>query len=218
MTRRCTRSRRLRMSIHAVATAAALLIQTVPATVVAQAAPEAPPFVAAGQPGAAHHRLDALAGEWTVAATFYMAMGSPEQPVHVPGLHSSRRWTAGGRQLEDVTTGLIAPGAPYWRTGHLGYSNEDGRYEWVTFDATNANVMIYLGRRGGELDMRGEFTDQGLIAGNAGRATRQRTTISIDGPDRNVLRLYMQPPEKPSSSRRKWSTPETVPSPTTTPF
>ena len=174
---------------------ASTLIPGVPSMAEDQPAP--PPFVTRGLPGDAHRSLEPLVGKFTVDATFYMAAGTPEKPAVVHGLHSSRRWAAGGRVLEDVTTGLIAPGTPYWRTGHLGYSNEDGRYEWTTFDATNTNRMIYLGARGGGLDMRGEFTDQGLIAGNAGKATRQRTVIAVDGADRNTMRLYMTPPGKP---------------------
>jgi hypothetical protein len=40
-----------------------------------------------------------------------------------------------------------ALGAPYWRKGWLGYSNMDNRYEWITIDAVNSNMMIMLATR-----------------------------------------------------------------------
>jgi hypothetical protein len=107
---------------------------------------------------------------------------------------------AGGRYLEDLTTGTAAGGA-YWRTGWLGYSTMDNRYEWVTIDGVNSMIMSYAGKPGTgsarPISMSGVFTDQG-VAGEAsvGRSVCLLTTIRIEGPNRHVFELYFTPPGK----------------------
>ena len=108
------------------------------------AAAGAPPFVTRGMPAEGQKAMEPLAGDWKVTMTVYIAMGSPEHPVTSNDLVAHREWIAGGRFLRDVTEGTIG-GSPYWRMATLGYSNMDGRYEWVTQDAFNANMMIYQG-------------------------------------------------------------------------
>lgn len=130
--------------------------------------------------------------------TLYIAMGSPEHPVTSTDLVAHREWIAGGRFLYDVTQGTLG-GAPYWRAGTLGYSNVDARYEWVTQDATNANMMIYQGKpKTGPhfpASLSGTFTDQGILGERyAGKTVRQRTVIKIDGPDSHTIDLYFTPP------------------------
>jgi len=170
--------------------AVAVVIPVVP--VQAQSTP--PPFVARGLPGPAHRALDPLVGDWDVTMTLYAAMGSPEKPFTAK-LTTHREWIAEGHYLRDVTRG-----ANYYRQATLGYSNMDRRYEWVTQDAVNANMMIYLGAPGSgpshPISMVGTFTDQGILGeASVGKAIGQRTVITIQDPDHHQIDLYFTPPD-----------------------
>jgi hypothetical protein len=162
------------------------------------AADAPPPFVTRGLPADGQRAMAPLAGDWKASMTIYIAMGSPEHPVTSTDLVTHRDWIAGGRFLQDVTQGTLG-GAPYWRAGTLGYSNIDGRYEWVTQDAMNANMMIYQGAAHSgphfPATLSGTFTDQGILGERyAGKTVRQRTVIKIDGPDTHTIDLYLTPP------------------------
>src|SRR4029453_12653318 len=90
--------------------------------------------------------------------------------------------------------------------GLLGLSNEDARYEFVTVDGMNANMMIYRsdpvkGAQGSDaarnvaLRMSGTFPDKGLIREKtAGLVIAQRTVIRIQSDDRHEIDLYFTPP------------------------
>jgi hypothetical protein len=169
---------------------------------------EIPGFVRRGLPGPGHAALRGLEGDWRVEKALYVAVGTRERPAVSTDLIARRRWIAGGRYLQDVTEGSIA-GGPYYRMGLLGYSNVDARYEWVTVDGTNANMMIYRSDRltgpppsgagrNFEISMSGTFTDQGLIGEETtGRLVGQRTVIRIQSAHRHEIDLYFTPPGRP---------------------
>jgi hypothetical protein len=76
----------------------------------------------------------------------------------------------------------------------------DERFEWVTVDGLNAN-MIYLAdaKSGSRFPCiaRWEFTDQGLLGeAHAGKSIQQRTVISVDGPDSHTFDIYFTPPDE----------------------
>jgi hypothetical protein len=175
----------------------------VPAPATAAAPADMPPWMRRGLPAAGHATLAPLVGKWRVRLSIRATFGrSPDAPPIISeDLVCERVWVAGGRYLEDVTTGTAAGGA-YWRKGWLGYSTMDNRYEWVTIDGVNSMMMSYAGKPGTgsarPISMSGVFTDQG-VAGEAsvGRSVRMRTTILIEGPDRHVFELYFTPPGKP---------------------
>lgn len=185
-----------RLALAAVALAATVLPSS------ATLAADAPPgFVQRGLPGPFQAALAPLAGDWNVDKQIFIAIGSPAHPATSTGVVSHRTWVGGGKHLMDVTEGKVG-GEPYYRLGVLGFSNVDHRYEWVTFDALNANQMLYysppLKTPGGVLELRGQFTDQGLLGeASAGKSIPMRTMIRIDGPDRHVIELYFAPPGKP---------------------
>ena len=121
-----------------------------------------------------------------------------DPPLVSHDLVATKQWIAGGRYLEDTTTGSIA-GADYWRRGWLGYSNVDARYEWVTIDITNANMMYYFAQRGSgpylPVTLTGTFTDQGVTGeGNAYKVVAMRTVIHVYDSDRHALEFYVKPP------------------------
>ena len=169
------------------------------------AAQEVPGFIRRGLPGPGHAALRGLEGDWRVEKALYIAVGTREKPAVSSDLIARRHWIAGGRFLHDVTEGSIA-GGPYYRMGVLGYSNEDARYEFVTVDGMNANMMIYRSDpvKGAEhsdaarhfaISMSGTFTDQGLISEQtAGLVIAQRTVIRIQSDDRHEIDLYFTPP------------------------
>ncbi len=179
--------------------AALALAALAPATATLAQAP--PPFVQRGLPGPFHAALEPLVGDWNVDKQIFIAIGTPEKPATSTGVVAHRKWVGGGKHLMDLTEGKVG-GEPYYRLGVMGFSNVDHRYEWVTFDALNANQMLYyspvLKTPGGDLELKGVFTDQGLLGeAYAGRAIPMRTVVHMDGPDRHVISLYFDPPGKP---------------------
>ena len=171
------------------------------AQVSAQTAPAAsapPPFVARGLPGAGQEAMKPLAGDWKVSMWLYAAVGTPDHPVQSDDIKCHREWIADGRFLTDVTEGTVG-GQAYYRRGTLGYSGVDKRYEWVTQDALNANMMIYAGANGSgpgfPASLRGSFTDQGLLGEKyAGKTIGQRTVIRIVDNDHHEMLIYFTPP------------------------
>jgi hypothetical protein len=164
----------------------------------AAAQQQMPDWIQRGLPAAGHEALDPLKGTWRVEMSLYLAGGTADDPIVSDDLICRREWVAGGRFLYDVTEGTLADG-PYWRMGVLGYSTMDERYEWVTADAANANMMVYFGEPGSgkemPISMSGTFTDQGLISEeSSGKEVGQRTVISIENNDRHVIELYFTPP------------------------
>lgn len=164
----------------------------------APAAPTMPAFASRGLPGPFHAAVRSLQGEWLVDKEIYIAIGSPQAPARSSGMISQRSWFAGGRHLHDVTQGALA-GSSYYRLGILGFSNIDSCYEWVTFDALNANMMLYrsarLDKPAPRLELRGVFTDQGLLGEQfAGKEIPMRTLLDIQSDDRHAIELYFTPP------------------------
>lgn len=164
----------------------------------AAASADMPAFARRGLPGPGHAALAPLAGTWRVENSIYIAIGNPDKPVVSRDIICRREWVAGGRFLRDVTEGTIG-GGPYWREGLLGYSNMDERYEWVTADGFNANMMIYASNKGAgpqrPIVLSGVFTDQGVTGEQAaGKTVGMRTVITIEDQDRHVFELYVTPP------------------------
>jgi Protein of unknown function (DUF1579) len=188
--------------------AAAMLSAGMPgeSRVAQSTSPQLPMWLQRGQPNDGHIILKALAGDWRVDKSIYIAMGTRERPARSREIVARRRLIAGGRYLHDVTEGPFA-GSTYYRMGLLGYSTMDRRYEFVTVDGTNANMMIYRGEplpadrltsRPLVISMKGTFTDQGLIGEEtAGRSVAMRTVITLDDSERHVIDLYFTPPGKP---------------------
>lgn len=168
-------------------------------SVPAAAQQDLPAWVERGARGPAHEQLDALEGTWRVEKSLYVALGTRDDPTISRDLICRREWLANGRFLRDVTEGTIA-GTPYWRLGILGYSTMDERYEWVTIDAGNANMMIYRGEPGSgqalPITMSGVFTDQGMLGEKTvGEPIAQRIVIQIVDDDRHIIDLYFTAPD-----------------------
>ena len=157
-----------------------------------------PPFVERGLPSAGHQALKDLAGTWRVEKSIFVAGGTASKPV-VATLTTRRELVADGRFLQDITEGTMPDSSRYWRMGTLGYSSIDKRYEWVTVDAVNANMMVYQGEpnsgQGFPITTAGTFTDSGILGEQTvGKAIKQKTIMRIEGPDRHVFEMYFQAP------------------------
>jgi hypothetical protein len=127
-----------------------------------------------------------------------MGRSADEPPLIFEDITCRREWVAGGRYIEDTTEGTAA-GGPVWRKGWLGFNNMDQRYEWVTIDSINSDMMIYAAaEKSGTrmpINMSGVFTDQGVSGEeNAGKPVGMRTVITIENDNRHVFDLYFSPP------------------------
>lgn len=163
----------------------------------ATASDQTPPFVRRGLPGPFHQVLEPLVGTWAVDKQIFIAAGTPKSPALSRDMTCRRKWFGGGKHLEDVTEGSLAGGA-YYRMGVLGFSTMDSRYEWATFDALNANAMLYvsapLKAPSSKIELTGAFTDQGLLGERyAGKSVAMRTMIDIQSPERHVIDLFFKP-------------------------
>ena len=162
------------------------------------ASPPPSPVAQRGIPAEGQAALRPLIGKWRVRKTSSFPGVAKDGCVASTDLNATREWVGGGRFVREVVQGSMG-GKPYWRMGLLGYSNMDKRFEWVTVDELNANMMIYLGKPGEgaglPIDVTGTFTDQGLLGEDlVGKPIGQRTTIMFDGDNRTISRLYVTPP------------------------
>jgi hypothetical protein len=164
---------------------------------------ELPPFVQRGLPGPFHAALEPLDGDWHVDKRVYIAIGTKAHPAISHDMTCKRRWFGGGRHLKDVTEGGLGEGT-YYRLGVLGFSTMDHCYEFATFDAMNANSMLYrsasLAAPVDKIVMTGSFRDQGLLGeAYAGKSIPMRTTLEILAPDRHMIDLHFMPPGLPEA-------------------
>ncbi len=171
-----------------------------PASGISSTQADLPAWIRRGLPSAGHAAIAPLVGTWHVQMGIYGTLGrrDNEPPIMSDDIVARREWVAGGRYLEDTTEGSLE-GSRYWRRGWLGYSNMDQRYEWVTIDAVNSEMMSYASRTGSgpqtSISLTGVFTDQG-VAGEAyaGKSIPMRTVIRIESNDRHTIELYFTRP------------------------
>lgn len=174
-----------------------------PLSAVAQqgtAANELPPLVQRAQPGAGQRALQPLVGTWRVEKQLFVAIGTPERPALGERMVTRREWIGDGRFLRSTTEGTLG-GAPYFRTGLMGYDNMERRYQWVTADNFTPTLMSYQAAPGSGLrmpiDMAGTFTDLGVTGEqNVGRSIPMRTRVRIESEDRHVFEIYFTAPGK----------------------
>lgn len=164
------------------------------------AAEQVPLMVRNGLPVEQHQWLDALAGDWNVEMSFFLAGATPDKPHTGKNVVSHWRWLdkTGRKFIEETTEGTMLD-KPYFRRGVLGYSIMDKQFQFSTFDQLNSMVMAYSGpgdQR--QITMTGSFTDQGILGdASVGKTIGMRTRIRFETPDRNVFELYFTPPGQP---------------------
>jgi hypothetical protein len=137
------------------------------------------------RPGAGHAKLAPLAGSWTCTCRFWM---DPSQsPIETTGV-IERKWTLGGRFLEERTTGSGFDGKGFESISLLGFNNNT--QEYVTTFACSMSTGIGSGT--GKLTADGtiEFQNQ-CCCPLAKEPMRQRSVIRIENNDRVVTESYM---------------------------
>jgi hypothetical protein len=126
-------------------------------------------------PGEMHHRLDPLAGEWTVEFVDVDSEGRESA-----GLRGEARiaWTFEGRFLEwDVQVTLA--GAPRRTRGFLGYDLNAREYQWLSI--SNLATGMGVARAQGDLVRDGLlFTLELSDARNGGRMRSQSRLRLVD--------------------------------------
>ena len=176
----------------------ALCLSIVSAAAHAQGSVDLPALAARVAPGEGQRSLQPLEGKWRVTKSLYIVAGTPEKPVVSTKMTTVRKWVGDGRFLSDTTTGELG-GKPYFRTGLLGFNNEERRYQWVTADNQTPILMSYASVIGtgvrNPIDLRGSFSDPGVTGKrNTGLVIAMRTHVEIVSNDRHVFEIWFTPP------------------------
>jgi hypothetical protein len=98
-------------------------------------------MMAAGTPGEAHKKLDALAGTWDTKIAMWMAPGT--EPMVSTGT-AENRWIMGGRYLEQRYKGDFG-GTTFEGIGFTGYDNIRKRYWSSWIDNMSTSLMTSTG-------------------------------------------------------------------------
>ena len=193
--------RRWALAPRARALAAVLMLAPPFAPALAQDVPGAPP--AGGETASArlaalgpeHAWMEPLAGKWDVQMLVYPEPGT--EPMVAEGLRATREPILEGRYLREELRGEVF-GRPAARDGLLGYNRLDDRFEWVTVDTFEPGQMVYAGRSGEAgpegFSVYGRSNEAGMGAEPTGRARELRFEFAVEGPDRNVQRIFARHP------------------------
>lgn len=143
---------------------------------------------AAMTPGEAHRKLDAFAGTWDVAMSFWMAPGAPPE---VSTGRSTAAWILGGRYLEQKHVGT-AMGQPFEGQGLTGYDNVQKKYfgTWIDTMGTGMSTSI------GTIDETGaKFAfDATMWDPMTGQENKTRHEIIIESPDKHIMTMHAKDP------------------------
>jgi hypothetical protein len=144
-------------------------------------------YMAVSRPGAEHRWLDPLVGSWTIDVRWQRA-GRTE--TRVTGT-SENRWILDGRFLLCESTAGDGPSRIDAMT-IFGFDNRQKKY----FALGLHNLATYITQPSGSYD---PSTHSFLLSGRernevTGGAIVYRELISIEGPDRYVLRVYSDVP------------------------
>jgi hypothetical protein len=144
-------------------------------------------YMAVSRPGAEHRWLDPLVGSWTVDLRWQVA-GQAE--TRVTGT-SENRWILDGRFLLCESTAGEGPSRIDAMT-IFGFDNRQNKY----FALGLHNLATYIMQLSGSYD---PSTHSFLLSGRernevTGGVVVYRELLSIEGPDRYVLRVYSDVP------------------------
>lgn len=137
----------------------------------------------AGKPGAEHKKLDAMIGNWTYRAEFWMTPGT--EAMVMEGT-SSYKWLFGGRFVQqDVDS--KAP-MPFQGFGLVGYDNLRKKYTAMWTDSMSTSIYISKGT----VDKSGKvFTFLGREKDPvSGAIVQTRDVIRLVSKDVHVMEAY----------------------------
>lgn len=112
----------------------------------------------AGQPGAHHKHLAALAGTWEAETKFWM---DPSGEPTVSPATIEYRMIMNGRYLEETIKSDFM-GQPFTGRGLYGFNNVTGEVEAVWIDDTSTGIFQYTGSisdDGTEIALKGKYKD-----------------------------------------------------------
>lgn len=110
----------------------------------------------AATPGAAHSKLDSLAGKFTVRAKNYMDSSGQ---VHESTGSAQRTWLMGKRFLEERFQGEHR-GEPFTGTGVMGYDNVTRKYIGTWYDSMSTGITTFNGTMSGNtIKYKGMMSD-----------------------------------------------------------
>ena len=144
-------------------------------------------YMAVSRPGAEHRWLDPLVGSWTVDLRW---QGAGRVETRVTGT-SENRWILDGRFLLCDSTAGDGP-SQIDGTTIYGFDSRQKKY----FALSMSNLATYPMQPSGSYD---PATHSFLLSGKerdevTGGALVYRELLSIEGPDRHVLRVYFDVP------------------------
>lgn len=169
-----------------------------PATVAANpfAAPAHDPMevgtqnaAAASMPGTHHNVLDVLVGVWDVSANFD---AGPGQPPETASGRMTNSWQLEGRWLKQDYTGTMASLGRFTGLGYIGYDNVAGHYVSTWMDTLSTTM---LSSKGSFDKDRSALTLSGQFAVPGGATFSQRQVITVAGPDRYTVAMYLTGPD-----------------------
>lgn len=110
----------------------------------------------AGTPGAAHRKLDPLAGKFTVKSKMWM---DPSKPPQESSGTAERTWLMGKRYLEERFQGEYG-GQPFTGVGLFGYDNVTRKYFGSWYDSMSTAMTTTKGTMtGNTIKYKGMMSD-----------------------------------------------------------
>ncbi len=137
-----------------------------------------------------HKALEAMAGQWTYEAKFWMAAGTePETSV---GSNNSAL-IYGGRFLKEESRGTWN-GEPFEGTGYTGFDNVKGEYTSVWIDSAATGMMHSSGQYD-EAKRTFTFNGSGSCPMTGEKDMKMRMEIVLADSDHYTMSAYRNAPD-----------------------
>lgn len=136
----------------------------------------------AATPGAAHKKLDPLAGKFNVKSTMWM---DPSKPPEESTGTSERKWIMGNRYLEENFQGSSG-GQPFTGLGTMGYDNVTKSYVGTWIDSMSTGVTTSRGALNGNvIKYKGMMSDP-----MSGKEVPYSMTLTMAGNDSHTMEMW----------------------------
>lgn len=147
----------------------------------------------AGTPGAAHRKLDPLAGKFTVKSKMWM---DPSKPPQESSGTSERTWVMGNRYLEERFQGEYG-GQPFTGVGMFGYDNVTKKYFGSWYDSMSTSLTTTKGTMAGNtIKYKGMMSDP-----MAGKEVPYTMTYKLVNNDTQTVEMWGAGPD---GKQMKW--------------
>ncbi|WP_020654863.1 DUF1579 domain-containing protein [Massilia niastensis] len=141
----------------------------------------------AGVPGAAHKKLEPLAGRFKIRTRAWM---DPAQPPEESTGTSERKWIMGNRYLQENFQGSYR-GQPFTGLGTMGYDNVVGKYFGTWIDSMSTSTTTARGALDGNvLKYEGTMSDP-----MSGKEAPYTMLYTIAGHDSHTMEMWGPGPD-----------------------